>query len=158
MRQSRYSYPSHERSRRARWLVPGVAVMILAGCGGSSGPEPGAAPVEATRGSQDSGTPDGAGVVSTAAATTTAASSMSPQPYPVFVVGISPAARRDPDARSRAGGSSSSAESLTRLLDAEPPRGTAGAPVVVVVPGALPADSIGRPIIHGSVQPQGGVK
>lgn len=68
-------------------------------------------------------------------------------PTQVFVAGVATRARSDSGVRS---GVLTDTSTPTPWLDVEPPRGSAGAPVFVVVPGALPADASSQALRRGS--------
>lgn len=123
-----------------RWAVPCVAALSMSACGGGDAPT--AAGSTAGAASAVAATsldppppaparPPAVAVASPGVATSAANATL-------FVAGVQPIAQR-----ALAGTARRSADSASpaKWLDAEPPVGTASAPVMVVVAGALPQEA-----------------
>jgi len=125
-----------------RWAVPCVAVLSISACGGGDAPtaagsKADAAPAVATIPLEPPAPAAAAAGVETI---TTAPSGVatSAANATLFVAGVLPGAQ---GASAGAARRKADTASPAQWLDAEPPVGTASAPVMVVVAGALPQEA-----------------
>jgi len=139
------------------WVVPCVTALSISACGGggdsssAAGSRTDAADVVATTLLESlapvTGSPPAtvAGVETSPAAPTEVATSAANAT--LFVAGVQPGAKSAPGGASRRRAEEPS--SPAQWLDAEPPVGTASAPVMVVVAGALPQETATQATTRG---------